>query len=591
MPIIATAGHVDHGKSTLVEALTGRDPDRWVEEKERGLTIDLGFAWTSVGTIDVGFVDVPGHERFIKNMLAGIGAVDVALFVVAADEGWMPQSEEHLAVLDLLGTSRGVIALTRIDLADAETTDAAELSVLEAVEGTCLHDWPIVRVSPVTGAGMPALLEAIASQLEAAGPTPNRNRPRLWVDRSFRIAGAGLVVTGTLTGGSIAVDDELMLWPGRHPVRVRGLQSHDTAATELGPGTRAALNITGVEGATRGSMLGTADAFRTTNRLLALVRMVRHLDEALPARAAYHLHAGTGAWPVDLRIITVDKRQAAVLVRSQGAMPLHARDRFILRETGRQAVVAGGIVLDPHPPRSGTELREAIEVLARAAAATADDMADALLEVRGSASLDELACDSGGGEPSSPFRAGSQVMADRAAQQLRNRVATAVSRFHEENRLRPGIPKATLSSSLGVDPDAVTLVVAGSDALIDDGATIRLAEFSPGMSIDEQMAWGRARAMLEQGLAVPRASQLGLEPDLLHALLRAEQLMRIADDLVYLPEQVAAIVSKLDELPSEFTVADFRDEMGITRRQAIPLLEWLDSRGLTLRRGDIRVVR
>lgn len=248
-------------------------------------------------------------------------------------------------------------------------------------------------------------------------------------------------------------------------------------------------------------------------------------------------------------------------------------------------------MLDPHPPRSGTELREAIEVLARAAAATADDMADALLEVRGSASLDELACDSGGGEPSSPFRAGSQVMADRAAQQLRNRVATAVSRFHEENRLRPGIPKATLSSSLGVDPDAVTLVVAGSDALIDDGATIRLAEFSPGMSIDEQMAWGRARAMLEQGLAVPRASQLGLEPDLLHALLRAEQLMRIADDLVYLPEQVAAIVSKLDELPSEFTVADFRDEMGITRRQAIPLLEWLDSRGLTLRRGDIRVVR
>jgi selenocysteine-specific elongation factor len=591
VPIIATAGHVDHGKSTLVEALTGRDPDRWAEEKERGLTIDLGFAWTRIGANEVGFVDVPGHERFIKNMLAGVGAVDVALFVVAADEGWMPQSEEHLAVLDLLGTDRGVIALTRIDLADAETVDISELSILEAVEGTRLGDWPVVRVSPVTGEGMKALTGALEDQLAAAGSTPDRARPRLWVDRSFRITGAGLVVTGTLIGGSIALHDELMLWPGRQRVRVRGLQSHDAVATKLGPGTRAALNITGIEEAARGSMLGRPDTFRTTERLLARVNMVRDLTEPLPTRGAYHLHAGTGAWAVDLRILEPSDEEPAVLIRANAPMPLTGGDRFILRETGRQAVVAGGMVLDPHPPRGGAELRAAIEVMGRVAGSTANEIANALLEVRGSASLTDLACDSDGGEPSSPFRTGSRVMAAGAASALRDRVTEAVSRFHDENRLRPGIPKATISSSLEVEPDVITLVVAGSDTLSDDGATIRLADFSPGLSAEEQQAWDRARAALTESLAVPRASQLGLKPDLFHALLRAEQLIRVGDDLAYLPEQLAEIEDRLGQLSPEFTVAEFRNVLGVTRRHAIPLLEWLDSRGLTERRGDLRKLR
>jgi selenocysteine-specific elongation factor len=591
MPIIATAGHVDHGKSTLVEALTGRDPDRWAEEKERGLTIDLGFAWTRIGATEVGFVDVPGHERFIKNMLAGVGAVDVALFVVAADEGWMPQSEEHLAVLDLLGTDHGVIALTRVDLTDPETVDVSELSILEAVEGTRLDDWPLVRVSPVTGEGMTALSGAISEQLAAAGSTPDRARPRLWVDRSFHITGAGLVVTGTLTGGSIALNDELMLWPGRQRVRVRGLQSHDAVATELGPGTRAALNITGIEEAARGSMLGKPDTFRTTERFLARVNTVRDLAEPLPTRGAYHLHAGTGAWAVDLRIIEPSDQEPAVLLRTRAAVPLAGGDRFILRETGRQAVVAGGVILDPHPPRGGAELRAAIEIMGRVAGGTPNEVADALLEVRGSASLLDLACDSDGGEPSSPYRIGSRVMAAGAASTLRDRVTEAVSQFHDENRLRPGIPKATISSSLEAEPDVITLVVAGSDSLRDDGATIRLADFSPGLSAEEQQAWDRARTVLAGSLAVPRASQLGLEPDLFHALLRAEQLIRIGDDLAYLPEQLAGIESKLGELSPEFTVAEFRDLLGVTRRHAVPLLEWLDSRGLTERCGDLRSLR
>ena len=214
MPIIGTAGHVDHGKSTLVQVLTGKDPDRWAEEKERGLTIDLGFAWTQLGDQAVGFVDVPGHERFIKNMLAGVGGLDVALFVVAADEGWMPQSEEHLAVLDLLDVAHGVVALTRIDLADPDLVELSLLDIEEHVEGTVAESWPILEVSAVSGEGLDELIASLGAVLAAAGPPPDTGRPRMWVDRAFGIAGAGVVVTGTLTGGAISVGDRLQCYPG-----------------------------------------------------------------------------------------------------------------------------------------------------------------------------------------------------------------------------------------------------------------------------------------------------------------------------------------------------------------------------------------
>jgi selenocysteine-specific elongation factor len=241
MPVVGTAGHVDHGKSTLIRALTGRDPDRWEEEKRRGLTIDLGFAWMDLDGVPVGFVDVPGHERFIKNMLAGIEAVQAALFVVAADEGWMPQSEEHLAVLDLLDLDTAVVALTRIDLVDGDTAALAALEIEEALAGTSLEGSQIVGVSAPTGQGIDELRAALAS---AVGRTAIEDvgRPRLWVDRSFVISGAGTVVTGTLTGGSLAVGDEVVLWPGRHQARVRSLQSHEAARETVGPGTRAAAN-------------------------------------------------------------------------------------------------------------------------------------------------------------------------------------------------------------------------------------------------------------------------------------------------------------------------------------------------------------
>ena len=306
MPIVGTAGHVDHGKSTLVRALTGHDPDRWAEEKERGLTIDLGFAWTRLDDeTEIGFVDVPGHERFIKNMLAGVGALDVALFVVAADEGWKPQSEEHLAVLDLLDIRSGVVAVTRMDLVDGDLLELAILDVDDHIAGTALADWPIVPVSSITGAGLDELRTALAGALNAVGPPIDVGRPRLWIDRSFVISGAGVVVTGTLSGGSLRRDDEIVLWPGPRTARIRGIQSHEHDVDRVAPGTRTAINLVGVQAADvpRGTMLTAPGLFESTSRLLVDLRVVRSADNPVTDRGAYHLHAGTGAWPVEIRVV------------------------------------------------------------------------------------------------------------------------------------------------------------------------------------------------------------------------------------------------------------------------------------------------
>lgn len=595
MAVVATAGHVDHGKSTLVQALTDRDPDRWAEEKERGLTIDLGFAWTEINGMPVGFVDVPGHERFIKNMLAGVGAVDVALFVVAADEGWMPQSEEHLAVLDLLDIRHGVIALTRVDLVDGELAELAELEVLEAVAGTTLEGWPIVRVAAPLGVGVTELKEALGGALASAGPSPNRNRPRLWIDRSFVIKGAGLVVTGTLTDGAVAEGDELTLWPGEVGVRIRGLQSHEAPVPCLEPGSRAAVNLVGAARATvrRGAMLGPRAAFGTTSELLVSLRPVRSLAAPLSARGAFHLHLGSGSWPVRIRLLGDGELTAGdpALIRIREAIPVRSGDRFILREVGRRAVVAGGRILDPRPSGSGEQLRIAAAALTPAIEAGPDQIATRLLQIRRVETFVTLDQDSGGGRPEPALHAGSHAIDPAAAKQMTTGIVTEVGAFHRDHPLRPGIPRARLASTLGLTGELVDALVNADGRLAADGATARLNDFSPGLDPEQEAAWQLARARLAADLAVPRAGALDLDIELLHSLIREGRLVKVDDDLVYLPEQIDSITAALNSLPAGFTVAEFRDALGLTRRQAIPLLEWLDARGWTQRRGDGRVVK
>ncbi|MCJ7726706.1 MAG: selenocysteine-specific translation elongation factor, partial [Acidimicrobiia bacterium] len=594
MPVVGTAGHVDHGKSTLVQALTGRDPDRWDEEKRRGLTIDLGFAWTTLdGDLDVGFIDVPGHERFIKNMLAGVDAIDVALFVVAADEGWMPQSEEHLAVLDLLGITSGVIALTRCDVVDQDLADLAELEVRERLEGTSLADAPILRTGAPAGLGIEEVRAALGSALRSIVSDPS-GRPRMWVDRSFTIGGAGTVVTGTLLDGPVAVGDTLAVWPDARQARVRSLQSHEQSLDRVGPGARVALNLVGLDRGEvpRGAMLGRADQWRTTTRIVVELRTIRSLDEPLRDRGAFHLHVGSGAFPARIRLLegSVLEGSGAAVITVDEPLTLKTGDRLILREVGRRAVVAGGWVLDPSPPQRGQDLREALPLL-RGCGPSPDDRAGALLAVRGIDDLAHLAADTGGGRPPGALIIGGKALDPGEVPRLASLALAAALEFQEANPLRAGMPKPSLAERLGVGLMVLDAVIAADDRLSDDGAVVRTSEFSGGLDAAAKEAWEGVRGDLQAaGWGVPRRSELGLDSEVIHALLRDGSLVAV-DDFAYLPEQLDELVERVRTMDDGFGVADFRDQFGVTRKHAVPLLEWLDRNRITRREGDQRVVR
>ncbi len=356
MGVGCTAGHVDRGQAPRVRGRAGLGPDRFAAGRRRGLTIDLGFAWTDLAGPSgpprtVAFVDLPGHERFIGNMLAGAGAVDLALFVVAADEGWMPQSGEHLEILDLLGVTRGLVVLTKADTVDDDTLAVAAELVAEQLAGTAFAGVETVAVSAVTGAGMPELVARLVAVVDAAPQPVNRGRPRLWVDRSFTVRGAGTVVTGTLAGGPVATGDELAVLPAGRRVRARGLQSLGAAVAVAPAGSRVAVNLVGVDRAdvVRGDALGTPGQWLAADALDAQVRALPGRE--IGRRGAWHVHAGSAerlarVAPLLGRPVTGD---GFVRVQLDRPLPLTAGDRFVLREAGRRATIGGGVVLDPDP--------------------------------------------------------------------------------------------------------------------------------------------------------------------------------------------------------------------------------------------------
>lgn len=586
MPIIGTAGHVDHGKSTLVEALTGRDPDRWAEEKERGLTIDLGFAWTKINGIDVGFVDVPGHERFIKNMLAGIGTVDCALLVVAADSGWMPQTEEHAAILDLLDTTIGVIALTRVDLVDEDTIELATLEIMEEIEGSTLEGWPIVPVCAITGHGMENLVHHLGRALDLVGE-PAAGPLRMWIDRSFTVSGAGVVVTGTIARGSIAVGDDIEILPIGVSDRVRGLHHHDQETEFSIAGSRTAINLQGAEltQVPRGSLICTPGSIGVSNTILARIDAARRFND-IPPRGAFHVHVGTAHSPATIRRLHGSN---VFLIRTASPLPVAMGDRFILRESGRQAVVGGGQILDPHPPPRIS--LEEIEILRLSLGGSSSSMADALLTVRGVSNANDLFEATGGGVPTTSLRAGESLLSERAVHDVVVQSIRIVSEYHEQHPLRPGIPKPELASQIGVTLDVVDAAIDHSDDISQSGGAVRLSEFTDTLSQIQESEWTSARSELEKSFDVPRMSSIQLNDELLRALVRRGDLVQVAPDLVFTRQQVANIHDRISDLPDGFTVGQFKEFFEMTRRQAVPTLEWLDKTGWTRRVGDQRTVR
>ena len=583
MHVVATAGHVDHGKSTLVRALTGMEPDRWAEERRRGMTIDLGFAWMTLETGErLAFVDVPGHERFVTNMLAGVGPVPAVMMVVAADEGWMPQSAEHLAAIDALGVRHGLLVVTRADRADPE---AALAQARAEISPTSLGDVAAVAVSGATGQGL-ADLRAALGRLTARLPAPDAAAPvRIWVDRAFTIKGSGTVVTGTLPAGTVRAGGELLL-DGR-PVRVRALQTLKEDVSQVAGVARVAINLRGVErdDVSRGMAL-TGGEWAVTS--LVDVRV----EEASRLPREPVLHIGSAAVPVRLRPLGDD---AARLTLAR-PLPLHVGDRVLLRDPGARRV-AGADVLDVRPP--ALRRRGAAAARARELAAGVPAAAD-VIRRRGLIRRSELLAmglmpettpqTAPQATPQTAPVAGDWLADPGHWESLAGRLAEEVDRHAATDPLDPGLPVEAARSLLELpDRRLVEALVRPPLRLAAGRVHGAAAAGLPGPVAD---AVRRLRGDLgERPFRAPEAdrlAELGLTGRALGAAVRAGALLKIAEGVVLLPGADAEAVRVLAVLPQPFTVSEARRALDTSRRVAVPLLEHLDRRGLTRRTDDGR---
>lgn len=564
MRVIATAGHVDHGKSSLVLALTGTDPDRFEEEKRRGLTIDLGFAHATLPAGEaVSFVDVPGHVRFLRNMLAGIGGVDACLFVVAATEGWKPQSEEHLRILELLGLRHGVVALTMRDLVDDESVEIATLDIVDHVSGTFLDGAPVVPVDSLSGNGLDELHAALDALIADTPASPDRERPRLWIDRAFAAKGAGTVVTGTLTGGSLRQDDAVIVEPGAKAARIRAIQTIGTAVDEIGPGNRVALNLNGVshDEVGRGDAVVTPGRWRTTDRIDASLAVLSTLDHEVSRRGAYAAYVGSRELPVKVRVLGNEAiapgTSGAVRLFLPVALPLLPGDRYVLRESGRDETVGGGEILDIDPQL-------------RASQAAPDRTIERVVTERGWVDVDELELLTG------------------------ERVEPTVGRW------------ATTPDQLAATTEVLLAQVQGAGGVGLDLSTVADHERAVLESLDEVTVEGglaRPAGAVDPFADHPLAADVlagGFAPELppdadrnvVRELVRRGVLVE-RDKVVFHAVTIDAAARVAAELlaahPDGFTVAQFRDRTGASRKYALPLVAELDARGVTRRRDDLRI--
>jgi selenocysteine-specific elongation factor len=578
MHVLATAGHVDHGKSTLVRALTGMEPDRWAEERRRGMTIDLGFAWTALPSGEVlAFVDVPGHERFVPNMLAGIGPAPAALFVVAADEGWKPQSAEHLAALHALGVRHALLAVTRTDLADP-TQAAAQAR--EELQRTTLGAVDVVPVSAVSGHGLD-VLRASLDRLVARLPAPDLGAPvRLWVDRSFTIRGSGTVVTGTLGAGTLATGDELDL-AGR-TVRIRALQSLGESTDRVAAVARVAVNLRGLERdqIRRGDALLTPGRFADTSTVD--VRLYGDPAKDLPAEVM--LHIGSAAVAAHVRPLGTDTAR----LRLARPLPLRAGDRALVRDPGRHHIAGGVTVLDVAPP----PLRRRGAAAARASVlATVGERPDEPDELRrrGLARRADLAR-MGIATTAEPVTGDWLADPDHWAA-LQKRLADALADYTRAHPLEPGAPVEALRHALDLPDRALVAALATAASLTVHSGRVGTATGLPDAVARavEQVRAGLAAAPFRAPEAA-RLAELGLGHREIAAAARAGALLRVADGIVLAPDAPDRAATILAALPQPFTLSQARQALDTTRRVAVPLLELLDRRGRTRRLPDDRRV-
>jgi len=626
--IIGTAGHIDHGKTALVRALTGIDTDRLKEEKQRGISIDLGFAHLQLSeNVRLGLVDVPGHERFIKNMLAGVSGIDLVLFVIASDESIKPQTREHFDICMLLGIRKGMVVLTKADLAEGDLLELARLEAGEFVRGSFLEDAPMVAVSATTGAG----LDELRSELEKLAATvPEKDASqyfRLPIDRAFAMRGFGTVVTGTLVSGAVRVDQEIELHPARKRVRVRGIQVHGADVEEATAGQRTALNIAGVDASelARGMALAEMGRFQATTQIdctFALLPSAKPLKH----RAPVHFHAGTAEVEAEIRRLQGEKtgtdpfapgsHEYARLVLSEPLLILPG-DRFIVRMFSPVVTIGGGVVLDISAPRRAPRSGQPDRLRILENAPLSERIALLAREARYGIGMAELVARTGlletDIEQAARQASSAAFLTVINSPQfwllhtgwVANRLEALhehLKQFHRQNPLLAGASKEELRSKFlaGAPPWLMDVLLARSKTLAGDAETVRLSSHKVALKRDEEQATAKIEnAFRAGGLATPAVHEVlaksGVDPararTLLQLMLRDKRLVRVSDELVFHASAMQSLRALLAEKKgAQFAVPEFKDWTGVSRKYAIPLLEYLDRERITRREGDSRVV-
>ncbi len=627
--IVGTAGHIDHGKSSLVEALTGTNPDRLEEEKRRGITIDLGFAFLEEGGIRLGLVDVPGHERFVRNMLAGAAGVDLILLVIAADESIKPQTREHFEICRLLGVQRGVVALTKSDLVEPGLLDLVRLEVAEFLRGSFLEAAPVVPVSAKTGAGLQELKRALLVEAQRVCGKDVSRAFRLPIDRAFAMKGFGTVVTGTLISGSVAPGEEVELFPIGQRLRVRGVQSGGKAVERAFAGQRTAINLAGIEhtAVRRGMALAAPGLFRVTRRLDACIELLASAPK-LKARARVHFHHGTAETVAEVFLhgceeLASGKKAFAQFRLEEEVLALRG-DHFILRQFSPVVTIGGGLVLDPlaKRPRRRESSREqfldtlergqAAEILPAMASRAPQGLLLADVAARTGWPEREIQAEAVKLEGAGKLRRVSEqpaiVMAADIFTRLCDQIFARVEKFHKENPLLPGIAREELRGKEGRRVRPETFRAALEE--LARGRRIELAGEAvkrAGAEIALQPEEARAKDQIEAtfakaGLAVPAVQEVLTKltidakraEKLLQLLLREQRLVRVTPELVFHRKALEELRERLRQFQKtrgpRISVPVFKELAGISRKYAIPLLEYLDRQGVTRRAGDERVI-
>lgn len=616
MFVVGTAGHVDHGKSTLIQALTGIDPDRLREEKTRGMTIELGFAWLELpsGT-EISIVDVPGHERFIKNMLMGAGGVDVALLIVAADEGVMPQTREHLAILDLLGVSNGLVVMTKKDLVDQDWLDLVTLDVQETLEGTSLEDVEVIAVSAETGDGLDELKATLDRLISRLPSHQNTGNPRLPVDRSFTITGFGAVVTGTLAAGSLKIGQEVVILPAGHRARIRSLQVHESSLDEVGPGTRLAVNLSGVDHSEilRGDLVTSPGWLEPSTAFDATLRVINDAPRPVRHNHKVTLFTGTREVPATVRVLEgeqiVQGATGWVQIRTQEKVAVVRGDSFVIRDT--ENTLGGGQVLELDAPRRKRNDADTISRLKTVASGSSEDvMFNALSDIEpatvaqiagatGSSASDVETAISTLETEGRIERIGAELSFVTSAagwSEITDTATNTLARFHTSYPLRRGMPLQDFRGQLKLKTPPFTAVLhalTSQGRVTTDDATVRLPVHEPSLTPAQEATASEYLKLLTRDRFSPSTEQ-PVDIELLQFLVERGDVVRISGDLVYPLDAYEEMESKILESGAdnqEITITSVRDMFSTSRKYTLAVLEYMDSKGLTRRMGDSRFIR